>query len=582
MTRYLVTSALPYANGPIHFGHIAGAYLPADLYVRWLKMTGEEVLYVCGTDEYGVAITLQADQEGEEYRDYVDRWHQEIKSTFDQFRIEFDAWSGTARCPHHVSASQKFFTTLLKKGFVQEKTTSQWYSEDLERFLPDRYLEGTCPECAHPEARGDECPKCGMWIDASQLVNPVCTIDSSKPVLRESLHWYLDLPALKENGLAAWYEGEDAERPHRPWKPNVAGHVEAMLKDIKERPITRDLPWGVPVPKDIESAEGKVLYVWFDAPVGYISATMEWAESKGEPDAWKTWWQSPDSRLVHFIGKDNIAFHAVVFPSMLLGQGNAWDGEPFVLPWAVPANEFYNLQGKKFSTSSGWHLDSKAFFDSYSADAARFHLVMTLPETADSEFSWEGFQSTNNSLLADKLGNFASRVLKFASKTFNNKVPHSSGVLDTHPLLATADEAFEEIGIRIREFEFRAAGQALMRGCDALNTFFDEQAPWKLAKGDTEDLVLCGEVVERCIAYLELLSRRMSPFCPDAAEALRKMLGEAIGNSDSKWGPESKAQSPAQVIPGATLGEPGILFAKIEDGTLQEEISRLEGAVPCE
>ncbi len=579
MTRYLVTSALPYANGPIHFGHVAGAYLPADIYARWLRMKGEEVLHVCGTDEHGVAITLRADQEGKSYRDYVDHWHEDITAFFERFRISFDAWSGTARCGVHAETSQKFFSNLLEKGFVHERTASQWFSETLDRFLPDRYLQGGCPECSHPEARGDECPACGAWIDANQLTDPVCTIDGSKPVLRKTLHWYLDLPALQEAGLAAWYEGTDAQHPHRAWKPNVAGHVASMLKELKERPITRDLPWGVPLPAGLEGAEGKVLYVWFDAPIGYLSATMEWAEAQGEPDAWKVWWQDPESRLVHFIGKDNIAFHTVVFPSMLLGQGDSWEGKEFILPWAVPANEFYNLQGRKFSTSKGWRLDSTAFFETYSTDAARFHLLMTLPETADSEFTWEGFQATNNSLLADKLGNFASRVLKFAAKSFEGKAPSSEGGLDSHPSLAEADAALEEIGVRIENFEFRAAAQALMKGCDALNTFFDDQAPWKLTKGDASDRALCGEVVERCLAYLELLSRRMSPFCPDSATSLRTMLGNAAAGSGKDWGPESDNQPPARATTGAILGEAGILFRKIENDAIQEEISRLEDAV---
>ena len=589
MTRWLVTSALPYANGPIHFGHVAGAYLPADIYARYLRMRHgrERVLYVCGTDEHGVAITLGAEREGLDYRAYVDRWHAEIKALFDRFGISFDVWSGTARCPYHVDASQRFFTVLRERGYVFERTEEQWYSESAERFLPDRYLQGTCPECGHDKARGDECPNCGSWIDARKLGNPVSLVDGSRPVLKETTHWYLDLPKLKP-ALLEWYAAQDSER-HAPWKPNVDGYVQAMLEGLRERPITRDLPWGVPVP--VDGAEGKVLYVWFDAPVGYLSATMEWAAAapEGESRDWRDWWLQPEGdapgpRLVHFIGKDNIAFHVVVFPSMLLGQEDAWEAEAggrrFVLPWAVPANEFYNLQGRKFSTSSGWYLDNAAFFARYSADAARFHLVLSGPETADSEFTWEGFQSTNNALLADKLGNFASRVLKFAVKAFAGRVPDGAGApelpAETAAALAEADRLFASIGPLLEGHGFRQAAQALIAGCTALNQYFDGCAPWKLAKSEAAaDRALCAAVVERCIAYLELLSRRMAPFCPGAADQLRAMLGPQVAPAGAAgdWG----ADGPPTTLPsGAELGEPGVLFAKIDDADIQAEVARLQ------
>ncbi len=576
MAKYLVTSALPYANGPIHFGHVAGAYLPADIYVRYLRMRGHEVLYVCGTDEHGVAITLRAEQEGLSYRESVDRWHDQIRALFDRFQVRFDVFSGTARCAPHAETSRRFFRTLLERGWVTERVEEQWYSEESERFLPDRYLQGRCPECGYEEARGDECPSCGSWIDASALGDPVSLVDGSRPVLRETKHWYLDLPALRAAGLDRWLQGNDEERPHLPWKPNVQGHVQAMLRDLQARPITRDLPWGVPVPEELAGAEGKVLYVWFDAPIGYVSATMEWAAEQGEPEAWRGWWQDPDTHLVHFIGKDNIAFHLVVFPAMLLGQGEAWDGKPLVLPYSVPANEFYNLQGRKFSTSAGWYLDNEAFFERYSPDAARFHLALTAPETADSEFTWEGFQTTNNSLLADKLGNLASRVIKFAARRFEGQVPAAGDALDRHAALVEADARFAEVGDRLSRNELRMAARALIAGCDSLNQFFDALAPWKLVKSEeAEDRAACAACIERCLAYLELLSRRLAPFCPGAAERLRVMLGEAAAGDGAAWGDEGPDQLPARLAAGSALGEAEVLFSKIDDQTVAAELEEL-------
>ncbi|KAA3607240.1 MAG: methionine--tRNA ligase [Planctomycetota bacterium] len=576
MAKFLVTSALPYANGPIHFGHVAGAYLPADVYVRYLRMRGHQVLYVCGTDEHGVAITLKAEQEGLGYRQYVDGWHQEIQALFDRFQIRFDIFSGTARCPQHVAASQRFFQVLLQRGFIQHREDDQWYSESMERFLPDRYLQGKCHECGFEQARGDECPRCGTWIDARKLGNPVSLLDGSSPILKKTRHWYLDLPALHKAGLDKWYKGADESRPHAAWKPNVDGHVQAMLADLRERPITRDLPWGVPLPEGMDEQGEKVLYVWFDAPIGYLSFTQEWAEAKGEPEAWREWWQDPKCKMVHFIGKDNIAFHVVLFPAMLLGQGQAWEDRNFVLPWAVPANEFYNLQGKKFSTSGGWYLDNDHFFQHYNPDAARFHLLLTAPETSDSEFTWEGFQTTNNSLLADKLGNFSQRVLKFCGKRYQNQVPEASGIHDQNPALVQADEHFAEVGDRLSRHEFQAAARALMAGCNALNQFFDHLAPWKLVKSeDAADRQSCQDGLERCLAYLELLSRRMAPFCPTAAEKLRQMLGDIADGPGDRWGEETEGQPPARLAAGAELGTPEVLFQKLDPKVIQAEIDKL-------
>lgn len=569
MPRTLVTSALPYANGPIHFGHIAGAYLPADIYVRWLRARGEDVRYICGTDEYGVAITVRAEEEGVSYREYVDRWHDEIRGTFEAMRIEFDIFSGTARCPHHTETAQAFFLRLHSAGFLEEVTERQHYCDDCDRFLPDRYVEGTCPQCGG-SARGDECKECGNWLDALELAEPRCAACRAVPDVRETTHFHLDLGAIRDRYLADWYDGK-SDREHLPWKSNVDTFVRTMLKDLTSRPITRDLRWGVPIPAEVGATQGKVLYVWFDAPIGYVSATKEWAEQQGTPEAWKDYWLDPDTRLVHFIGKDNIAFHVVVFPSMLWGQSQGEGGEPFVLPWAVPANEFYNLQGKKFSTSDGWSIDLNRFFAEHSVDVLRFHLTLTSPETADAEFTWEGFQNTNNELLADKVGNFASRVLKFVQKRFDGKVP-AGGEPPESPELAEASAAFAAIGDSIAEQRFKAAAQSLIAACGALNRFFDAQAPWKLIKGSDAEQARCSAVLERCIAYLELLSRRIAPFCPTSAEQLRGMLGV---DGDPDWGEESETVPPVGLPAGHPLGEPTVLFPKLEDETVAAELARL-------
>jgi|MDSW01.2.fsa_nt_gb methionyl-tRNA synthetase len=573
MTRYLVTSALPYANGPIHFGHIAGAYLPADIYTRYLKMVhgSDNVLYVCGTDEYGVAITIKAESEGNDYENYVGRWHNEIKTLFERFGIEFNVFSGTSRCKYHEATSQKFFKNLLDNGFVFKRSEKQWYSTKSERFLPDRYLQGECPECGFNEARGDECPKCGLWIDPLQFKDPISIIDQSSPVLKETTHWYLDLPKLQKHGLDEWYQGESDDHKIKGWKTNVNGHVQAMLKDLQPRPITRDLPWGVPLPESVSQNSGKVLYVWFDAPIGYISATMEWAEKQGNVNKWKEWWQNPETKLCHFIGKDNIAFHCVVFPAMLLGQNKSFDNKSFIMPWSVPANEFYNLQGKKFSTSNNWHIDNDSFFEKYNSDAARFHLTLSAPETSDSEFNWKEFQNTNNSLLADKLGNLLSRVIKFTQKRFNNQVPEATKILDD-PLLDQTRDEFKKIGEHINKNELRKAAQALIQGCSNLNQFFDKQEPWKKIKSaDEKDQLECAQTIERCLAHFRILVKRFLPFCPISAIKINEMLGDISANLE-EWGDDS---CPELLPSQAALGEAYVLFNKIEDDIVEAEIEAL-------
>ncbi|HKX46356.1 MAG TPA: methionine--tRNA ligase, partial [Planctomycetota bacterium] len=475
MPRYLVTSALPYANGPLHFGHVIGAYLPADVYVRTLRMQGEEVLYVCGTDEHGVAITIGAEERAEAYPAYVARWRGVIERTFAAFGIEFDHWSGTSTSPQHAELSQRFFLNLERHGYLERRETEQLYSAASGRFLADRYVVGTCPRCGHEPARGDECPRCGAWYDALELRNPRSKLDGSALERRRTTHWYLDLPKLRDEHLGEWV------RTHE-WKPNVRDFLGGLLEDVPARAITRDMEWGVPLPAATKGYEpGKVLYVWFDAPIGYVSITREWAAARGEPDAWERWWRSPDTRLVHFIGKDNIPFHCLVFPAMLWGQREGW-----VLPWQVPANEFYNLEGRKFSTSEGWSIPLDDFLARYDAEAARFYLLASAPETADSDWLWEGFRDCTNALLADTLGNLVTRVLRFCAKHWDGALPplDPAHAAELDRILFAECGEWGDPGEHVRAFRFRRAAEQFVQNARVANVFVDRLAPWTLRKQD--------------------------------------------------------------------------------------------------
>ncbi len=496
-SKVLVTSALPYANGPIHFGHVVGAYLPADVYVRARRMMGHQVLYICGTDEHGVTIVQNAEKAGVAPQAFVDRWHEEIKKTFDGFGIEFDIFSGTSagRNPFHAALSQEFFLKLHANGYISDRTVKQLYCGSCRRFLADRYVEGTCPRCGAPGARGDECPSCGAWVDPLELKDPKCKQCGAAPVVKETRHWFLDLPRLAEEKIKEWFRSKAGE-----WKPNVLTFVENMLSDLKDRPITRDLDWGVPVP--LEEARGKVLYVWFDAPIGYISATMQLFQARGEPEAWKSWWKDPECELVHFIGKDNIPFHVVVFPSMLYGVK---DG--YILPANVPANEFYNLEGKKFSTSMGWYIPLDLFFREFPADAARYALIQSAPETKDSDFTWKGFQARVNNDLADNLGNLAARVLRFVERYQDGKIPGPQAPPSEREkeLLALRGKKVEEFTRAILEFKFRRAATVVMELSREGNRIFDDGKPWVTRKTDPEKtattLWVCCETL-RTLAFL--------------------------------------------------------------------------------
>lgn len=572
MPRYLVTSALPYANGPIHFGHVAGAYLPADVYVRLLRMQGEQVRYVCGADEHGAAITINAEKEGVDYATYVSGWREEFKRTFDRFGIEFDIWSGTSVCPQHEALSQEFFRRLSENGYLQKRTTAQLYCLHDERFLPDRYVLGTCPKCGHSPARGDECPSCGTWLDAAKLIEPSCKQCGNTPELRDTTHWYLDLPKLRDEHIGEWFTSHE-------WKANVKSFIGHMLEDLQPRPITRDMKWGVPVPADLaEGEEGKVLYVWFDAPIGYISMTAELAAQDGTPEDWMDWWRGEDTRLVHFVGKDNIPFHALVFPSMLFGVK-----QDYVLPWAVPANEFYNLQGAKFSTSANWSIPMDEFFERYDAEAARFHLIASMPENSDSEFRWEDFQSTVNASLADTVGNLTTRVLRFIDKHFEGKVPPitAEACAELDAVLLGECGTITDPGASIREFRFRRASEEFIANAAVANVFVDRLAPWALRKTDPER---AAAVLNTCCEWLSLLSRWMVPFMPTKAQALWAMLGQPGEVASQPWPQLPQPARWRSLSCGQPLGAVEGLFAKLDDATIASELealaARAEGQSP--
>ncbi|MEO0651281.1 MAG: methionine--tRNA ligase [Planctomycetota bacterium] len=564
MTRYLVTSALPYANGPQHFGHLIGAYLPADVYVRTLRMQGEEVLFICGSDEHGVAITIGAEQEGIPFPEYVSRWREAIRRDHEALGIEYDHWSGTSISPHHAEMTQGFFRRLVEHGYFFERESEQLYSPTQGRFQADRYVVGTCPNCGFEESRGDECPRCGAWNDALELGNPRSKVDGQPLEKRSTSNWYLDLPKLRDDHMDTWI------REHE-WKPNVRAFLEGLLKDLPARAMTRDMDWGIPLPVDVApNSDGKVLYVWFDAPIGYVSFTKEWAEQQGDPEAWRMWWLSAESRLVHFFGKDNIPFHCLIFPSMLWGQQEDW-----VLPWAVPANEFYNLQGRKFSTSGRWSIDLVDHFERHDADCTRFHLLASAPETADSEWRWEGYRDTVNALLADTIGNLATRVLRFCAKHFDGRIPavHPDHVEELDRVILTECGDFGDPGDSIRAFRFRQGAEGLIANARVANVFVDRLAPWALRKTDPERAASVLNTAAEWIAYL---ARWMAPMMPTKAQALWAMLGREGAVAEQGWPQRPAPGAWRAAAEGSPIGEVAGLFEKLTDEQVAAEIAALE------
>jgi methionyl-tRNA synthetase len=549
--RILVTSALPYANGPIHLGHIAGAYLPADIYVRYQKMKGNDVLFICGSDEHGVPITVRADKEGISPQAVVDRYHKMNKESFKKLGINFDHYSRTSNSIHHETASD-FFTILTEKGCLIEKTANQFFSEKANRFLPDRYVEGTCPYCNYDKARGDQCDGCGKWLDSGELVNPKSKVDGSKPILKETKHWYLPMGRFAGD----WKKWFDSHK----WKENVKNYCLGWYKEgLGDRPITRDLHWGVPVP--VDGADGKVLYVWFDAPIGYISATKEWAEKSGDPEGWKLYWNDQETRLIHFIGKDNIVFHAILFPMVLMEVGG------YVLPDAIPANEYLTIEGRKISTSQNYAIWVKDYLNDFSVDSLRYMLAVNAPETKDTDFSWMRLQSRNNDELADILGNFVNRTVVFIQRYFNGKVPERkrAGEMD-HEMLREAVEAHDKIGNYFEKFEVRSAVRTIMDLCRSANKYFNDKAPWEKRVSDPED---CETTLNICIYLTQMISVVSAPVIPDASNKIRSMLRI---KKTLKW---DEVQD-SEIEKGVKLGKPEILFSKIDDEVIKKEIEKLE------
>ena len=552
--KIIVTAALPYANGPLHLGHLAGAYIPADVYVRYQRLKGSDVLFVCGSDEHGVPITIRADRENITPQAVVDRYHSAMKKTFERLGVKFDNYSRTSLSLHH-KISQDFFLRLNEKGFIREQTIRQYYCTTCRRFLPDRYIEGECPHCHSLGARGDQCEACGRWLEPEQLIQPKCKICGSSPELRDTKHWYFRLSAFQEK-LEKW----QASKPS--WKNNVREFSSGWFKEgLTDRPITRDIDWGIPVP--LPDAEGKVLYVWFDAPIGYISSSVEWAQNQGTPDRWRDYWCDEKTRLVHFIGKDNIVFHAIVWPAVLMAH------EEFIIPSEIPANEFLNIEGQKISTSRNWAIWADDYLEVFPPDPLRYYLEANAPENKDTDFTWKDFQARYNGDLADVLGNLINRCLSFVEKNFENRVPPAGTLLSAdREALDAIEKTTNAIGGALSEFQVRRAVGELMDLARTGNKYFNDAAPWAAMKTDRER---AATILNTTIQLEAALSLLMEPFLPFSAEKLRKMLNIPEDPNVKRWDGIPKFRLPDN----HPLGKREILFSKIEDSVIEEQIAKL-------
>lgn len=551
--RYTITSALPYANGPIHIGHLAGVYVPADIYARYLRSKGESVVFIGGSDEHGVPITIKARKEGITPQQVVDKYHNIIKKSFEDFGVSFDIYSRTSDRIHHETASE-FFKTLYNRGEFIEKFSQQYYDEEHQTFLADRYITGTCPHCSFEKAYGDQCENCGTSLNATDLINPKSALSGSVPVLKETKHWFLPLDKY-EGWLREWI----LESHKDDWKSNVYGQCKSWLDTgLQPRAVTRDLDWGVKVP--IEGEEGKVLYVWFDAPIGYISATKEWAEKTGND--WEIWWKDEGSKLVHFIGKDNIVFHCIVFPGMLKAEGS------YILPDNVPANEFLNLENDKISTSRNWAVWLHEYLQELPGkqDVLRYVLTANAPETKDNDFTWKDYQTRNNSELLAIFGNFVNRTMVLTHKYFEGKVPEITSLTDyDKEVLAEMASFPEKIGQSIENYRFREALNEFMNLARLGNKYLTDTEPWKTIKTDPERVKTNLNIALQVCANLAVLCE---PFMPFSAEKLNKMLNIPT----STWEKAGKADL---IEPGHQLNQSELLFDKIEDELIQQQIDKL-------
>ncbi|WP_353088499.1 methionine--tRNA ligase [Flavobacterium sp.] len=553
--RYTVTAALPYTNGPIHIGHLAGVYVPADIYARYLRLQGRDVAFMCGSDEHGVAISMKAKKEGITPQEVIDKYDGIIKQSFADFGISFDNYSRTSAKIHHETAAA-FFKKLYEQGDFIEETTEQLYDEKANQFLADRFVTGTCPKCGHTEAYGDQCEKCGSSLNATDLIHPKSTITGSTPILKATKHWFLPLDRY-ENFLKEWI----LEGHKNDWKPNVYGQVKSWIDDgLKPRAVTRDLDWGIDVP--VPGAEGKKLYVWFDAPIGYISATKEWAQKTGKD--WEPYWKDHDTKLVHFIGKDNIVFHCIIFPAMLKAEGS------FILPDNVPANEFLNLEGNKLSTSKNWAVWLHEYLLEFPGkqDALRYALTANAPETKDNDFTWKDFQARNNNELVAIFGNFINRVVVLTQKYYQGVVPQPHAFTEVDTQVLTELKAYPAvIASSIERYRFREAQGELMNVARLGNKYLAEEEPWKMIKTDPDRVQTQLYIALQVASALGYLSE---PFLPFTAQKLRSMLRIDAEGWDTVFTQETLLPA------GHEIGQAELLFAQIEDEAIQQQIDKLE------
>ena len=556
--RYTITAALPYTNGPIHIGHLAGVYVPADIYARYLRLTGNDVAFICGSDEHGVPITIKAKKEGVTPQDIVDKYHAIIKKSFEDFGVSFDNYSRTSTKIHHDTA-QNFFKTLYDKGEFIEEVTEQLYDEKADQFLADRFVTGTCPKCSNEEAYGDQCEKCGSSLNATDLINPKSAITGNAPTLKQTKHWFLPLDK-HEAFLKEWI----LKGHKKDWKPNVYGQVKSWIDDgLRPRAVTRDLDWGIPVP--VEGAEGKVLYVWFDAPIGYISATKEWAERVGKD--WEPYWKDENTKLVHFIGKDNIVFHCIIFPAMLKAEGS------YILPDNVPANEFLNLEGNKLSTSKNWAVWLPEYLEEFpnQQDVLRYALTANAPETKDNDFTWADFQAKNNNELVAIFGNFINRVVVLTDKYYNGIVPSPSNFTQVDEEVLAAIKAYPDvIASSIERYRFREASQELMNLARLGNKYLADEEPWKVIKVDEERTKTIMFVALQIASALATLSE---PFLPFTSDKLKNILSVTSSAVEMSW--EDISTKNVLLPTGHQIGKAELLFSKIEDEAIQQQLDKL-------
>jgi len=552
--RHTITAALPYTNGPIHIGHLAGVYVPADIYARYLRLRGKDVAFICGSDEHGVAIAIKAKKEGKTPKEVIDHYDQIIRAAFDAFGISFDNYSRTSRSIHHETAGD-IFKQLDEKGHLLEKETEQLYDPEAKAFLADRFVTGTCPICQNTEAYGDQCESCGSSLSATDLITPKSTLSGSTPVLKKTKHWFLPLDRY-ENFIKEWI----LEGHKKDWKPNVYGQVKSWIDNgLQARAVTRDLDWGIPVP--VEGGDGKVLYVWFDAPIGYISSTKEWAQ-KNKLD-WEPYWKSKDTQLVHFIGKDNIVFHCIIFPIILENTGE------YILPENVPANEFLNLEGHKISTSKNWAVWLHEYLEDFpnQQDVLRYVLTANAPETKDNDFTWKEFQTRNNSELVAIFGNFINRVMVLSQKYYGGKVPQA-GTLNTEDktVLRRLKKFPSLLEKEIEHYRFRAYSQELMNLARMGNKYLADQEPWKLIKTDPQRVESIMFTALQIAAGLTILGEPLLPF---TAQKMKDML-----NFNAAW---DQVESDDDLLsPGHILKKPQLLFEKIEDATIENQLQKLK------